>query len=469
MKKLKRATCYFGIIAIILMCLAFMATAESEVQDNNITYKIYPELQTMVLSGKGKIEDHMFSFGQCSICYPADEDGIYPEPILSDEEEFLLSECNKIKTLVIEEGITEIGHSAFYAYSSLKNVETIILPETLEKIGAYAFARCNRLTKVYLPSNLKEIGEGAFAATNLRTISLPESVIEIGENAFYKCNNLKSVIFTNAVCSIQKCDSLEKIVYPVDFKKIPDIKYCKNLTDIVLPTTKACQKVKIAGDTGYEKYFVGCPKLGEVLINAEVCQELDKDKADYIYISDKLPSKLNKVKNLKCTDKGNITISWSAVENAGYYQVYYYKDGKWVKVYTGVKTTFTLNDQINYGTNKFKVRACAYDGSEYVRGSFASVTTYRLGNIYYLDAKASKNKVVLSWKWNGVEEPTGYQVYYRVKGGTYKKLSNSKTTKFTANKLKSGETYQFKIRAYVKANDKTFYGSFSSAKSVKIK
>lgn len=54
---------------------------------------------------------------------------------------------NKIKHIVIEEGITEIGRNAFTGFSLVDSVD---IPKSVEKIGAYAFRNCSTLKDIYV-------------------------------------------------------------------------------------------------------------------------------------------------------------------------------------------------------------------------------------------------------------------------------------------------------------------------------
>ena len=65
----------------------------------------------------------------------------------------------KITSLVIEEGVTSIGRTAFYGAAKLTSVS---LPATLEKIEGYAFYNCTALESITIPSNVTEIGAFAF-------------------------------------------------------------------------------------------------------------------------------------------------------------------------------------------------------------------------------------------------------------------------------------------------------------------
>lgn len=60
-----------------------------------------------------------------------------------------------IESIVIPEGVTEIGGGAFYCVNVSSKLESIVIPNTVERIGNYAFQNCNKLTSLRFPSNLK--------------------------------------------------------------------------------------------------------------------------------------------------------------------------------------------------------------------------------------------------------------------------------------------------------------------------
>ena len=106
-----------------------------------------------------------------------------------------LSYWSNLETLIIKEGITEIGFDAFLSCGNLVTVE---LPKTLEIIGPSAFEGCDEITKITLPENLKTVGESAFrdcvGLINL-TISSQKNDLLIDQGAFYYCYNLDKVVF----------------------------------------------------------------------------------------------------------------------------------------------------------------------------------------------------------------------------------------------------------------------------------
>jgi hypothetical protein len=80
-------------------------------------------------------------------------------------------ESTNISTIIFEEGslLKEIGARAFRSATVLSEV---ILPFGLEKIGTEAFYFCNKLTYVYIPSSIQVIETKAFGVS-------PNQIIEI--------------------------------------------------------------------------------------------------------------------------------------------------------------------------------------------------------------------------------------------------------------------------------------------------
>ncbi len=101
------------------------------------TFEIYPFLceikdGTMYISGSGKIPD--------------------------DYIDALDIDMTGVNSLVIKEGVTEIGDRAFSGI----NVSTVVLPKGVTKIGFRAFALTRTLKDIYIPDSVTEIGNEAF-------------------------------------------------------------------------------------------------------------------------------------------------------------------------------------------------------------------------------------------------------------------------------------------------------------------
>ena len=102
-----------------------------------------------------------------------------------------------LKKVVIEEGLEEIGDTAF----SYCDVTEINLPDTVTNIGNWAFSNNRSLTKVRIPDNVT-IGNGCFAYTGLT--QFPKNITSIGDHMFYECNELTIENIPSGITSIGK-------------------------------------------------------------------------------------------------------------------------------------------------------------------------------------------------------------------------------------------------------------------------
>lgn len=104
-----------------------------------------------------------------------------------------------VTQLILEEGITHIGESAFQGCSELTG--TLILPESLTSIGQNAFMGCSKLTgNLILPESLTSIGYGAFWGCSGFTgpLTLHEGLTSIGEYAFCICSGFTGTLILPA-------------------------------------------------------------------------------------------------------------------------------------------------------------------------------------------------------------------------------------------------------------------------------
>ncbi len=155
-----------GIISFIVtlaMIAALMpvipAMADSGViSDTEITWEYDDSTKTLTVSGAGAIPDRWWENA---------------------------GDIRVAEVLIIEEGITNIGDSAF-ENSGLKSVT---LPKGLLTIGNRAFAFCSSLSEVKISEGTTSIGESAFAFCGISvrdgfSIILPISINHLGANVF---------------------------------------------------------------------------------------------------------------------------------------------------------------------------------------------------------------------------------------------------------------------------------------------
>ena len=87
---------------------------------------------------------------------------------------------DQIKLVIVRQGVTSIGSSAF---QDCKNLETVSLPGSLTALGKAAFLRCGELTNVKLPASLKSVGEDCFTGCEklvlLDLTGVPDEIMEL--------------------------------------------------------------------------------------------------------------------------------------------------------------------------------------------------------------------------------------------------------------------------------------------------
>ena len=95
--------------------------------------------------------------------------------------------------------------------------KTLVLPETVTKIGQLCFAYCDKFIDIKLPDGLKEIETMAFfKCSALKEINLPDSLEIIGSDAFSKCEKFDYLYIPKNVKSIGhhafwECSGVEKV------------------------------------------------------------------------------------------------------------------------------------------------------------------------------------------------------------------------------------------------------------------
>lgn len=122
---------------------------------------------------------------------------------------------SSIKKVIIESGVTSIGHYAFYGCSGLISVT---IANSVTFIGISAFENCRGLTSMAIANSVTTIGNSAFrGCSGLTSVTIPNSVTSIDDNAFYGCSGLCSVTIPSNVTSIgsnafANCSNLTSLI-----------------------------------------------------------------------------------------------------------------------------------------------------------------------------------------------------------------------------------------------------------------
>ena len=193
----------------------------------NLTWELDLETGTLTISGTGDMKDY-------EQVYNGDAD-------YSFSSSSPWSNCDDIKSVIIESGVTSIGKCAFVG---CKNLSGILIPNSINDIGDLAFRNCNGLTSISIPDSVSVINPDKFAyCSNLTSISIPNSITGIGWGAFRGCKSLENIIIPQSVVlyigesAFGDCSSLTSVIIPQGITRIGDKTFsgCYNLTNIMLP------------------------------------------------------------------------------------------------------------------------------------------------------------------------------------------------------------------------------------------
>ena len=243
-------TMFLSIVSVIDFS-AFADTLTTGNCGDNVTYSFDESTGVLTISGTGDMNQ-----------WPEDD-----SPWCAD---------TRIKTLIIDEGVTSIGDRAFQDCRNLSNVK---LPNSLTLIYNDAFSNCTSLASVIIPDSVTSIGDDAFlGCISLKSIeisdnnknyssvdgvlfnknksvlviypagktdsvySIPNSVTSIGNSAFSECTNLSNITITDSVISIgdfafSNSTSLRSVTIPdsVTIIGVSAFYDCKNLINVTLP------------------------------------------------------------------------------------------------------------------------------------------------------------------------------------------------------------------------------------------
>lgn len=177
-----------------------------------------------------------------------------------DRLEYILSNLNNLKEIIIPSSIKCIEKNVFSLCKNLKKVYfdgtlfewcninflslfsnpmccaeklylknelgdfyllvKLSIPDLITRIGNYQFYNLKQLQKVFVNSNVLEMGESCFeGCSNLLDISLSSALLKIENKALSNCKSLRNIVLPKSICFIgdkvfDGCENVEEITLP---------------------------------------------------------------------------------------------------------------------------------------------------------------------------------------------------------------------------------------------------------------
>ena len=260
MKKLSKFL--FVILAVALLfglaTTASAATVASGKCGSNLTWVLTDD-GTLTITGTGAMTNFSSSSDVPWNSYRSDIKAVILPDGLTSIGNSAFSWCSKLTTITLPEGLTTIGDQAFYGCESLIK---LTISKSVTTIGQYAFLACSNLTEFQvhaendyfssedgvlfnkdkttlikyptnksdisysIPEGVTVIGEYAISySVYPKEITFPESLISIDAHGLMNCDGLTELVFHEGLTTIgysafADCDSLTKLTLPKSLKSV---------------------------------------------------------------------------------------------------------------------------------------------------------------------------------------------------------------------------------------------------------
>jgi|GEM_PF-6480454 len=185
---------------------------------------------------------------------------------------------SKITSVVIQDGVTEVGVSAF---NHLTNLTDVTIPSSVTCIKGEGFMDCPKLSSVVIPSSVKNISYDAFKnCTSLASIILP-STVEFSNTPFDMTGDEKSITLSVGLSGTEWTNNkfTNNIEYgfttkvPYALYLLPDAVADEQLTGVTPVKNNSNGGIHICGDTysttNWKTITANAPSNGTYTVNGE--------------------------------------------------------------------------------------------------------------------------------------------------------------------------------------------------------
>lgn len=265
--------------------------------------------------------------------------------------------------------VVKIADYAWGQCQYLVWIKNLTLPNTITEIGVYAFRDANNIESIILPEGLKKIGDGAFQGPRLAEYIFPKSLESIGKRAFN--SRLKTVIFTsnNAPSVAEEAFAYQNggmydIFIPDGFKiYVPSVQSFSNMAyyqDYMVPIINFKDKrFEYSGKKTKIDYTINLPN--NHLLNIDLTN-LPSDAGKYdLILSGKIDESITIEIPLDIIiDKANLYITAN-----NYVRQYGDENPIFTANISGLQNNEDINDALSNGYNLYSTATSKSDIGEY--------------------------------------------------------------------------------------------------------
>ena len=166
-----------------------------------------------------------------------------------------------------------------YIFSGSKNLKEVFLPKNLRTIGEEAFSNCKKLTTVHFPDKIDSIATRAFYKSGLSgEFNVPKQLRVVGKQAFGSTKFNKVVIHSDVLAAkdnivytlygnsvFADCDELTEVIVKEGCTMLElGFSHCTSLTKVSLPSS--LEKIGYLSEYTHNYIFNKCENLKTITL-----------------------------------------------------------------------------------------------------------------------------------------------------------------------------------------------------------
>ncbi len=129
--------------------------------------------------------------------------------------------ATEVKDLVIPSTYNNypVKFIAANAFEHARNLQSVVIPDTVVRINSSAFLGCTALTNVVIPDSVTTLGKYAFRRCyDLKSVTIGDGLQTIDEYTFYECTDLTTVVIGAGIQTIvdfafEDCENISTVYY----------------------------------------------------------------------------------------------------------------------------------------------------------------------------------------------------------------------------------------------------------------